>query len=65
MEMHASPEQPRTADAKTELVEMTYQASVSRNTRAGSFSYFYQDGTQDPLMGEEPILVRPFTSASA
>jgi hypothetical protein len=57
MESQLSLERPQAAHAKSELVEIAYQASASKNTKAGSFDHSFQTGAQDLVVGEEPILV--------
>lgn len=57
METRVSLEQPLATPARTELVGMAYEASVSKNTQAGSFNRPFEEGMPDLTIGNEPILV--------
>jgi hypothetical protein len=57
METQVSLEKPQAVHAKSEIVEMAYQASVNSNKQAGNFSKPFQDGNHDGAFGDEPILV--------
>jgi hypothetical protein len=57
METKVSLEQPLAAHARTEIVSMAYEASVSKNTQAGNFNRPFGEGAHEAAIGEEPILV--------